>query len=151
MSREFANDAVQAQAYRERRASKPCYYDRDPLKNPTCLRSNPGCSRAVCARSRFVLLLSVMMQTVQLRNAWWSLEWSPREKEPPAVGIGGGKLPSCTSTFVPPVPAPARFGTLDPATRAQCSLTPFCPPIPLAWSPHLFNRCRRRQGWLVLH
>lgn len=56
---------------------------------------------------------------------------SPREKEPPAVEIGGGKLPSCTS-----YPRPRRSSTLarlGPNVRRH----PSVPSAPPHGHPHL--------------
>jgi len=81
-------------------------------------------SQQVCAAS-----LSVTVQAVRLRNAWWSLEWSPREKEPPAVEIGGGNcrrapLPSSPPRLPPLAPAPSTL-RLGPNVRWHPSVPPF--------------------------
>lgn len=74
---------------------------------------------------------------------------SPREKEPPAVEIGGGKLPSCTASY----PRPRRSSTLarlGPNVRRHPSV-PSSPPrglLPL--SPHPIPQAATGwQGWLV--
>lgn len=64
-----------------------------------------------------------------------------RKKEPPAVGIGGGKLPSCT-LVLPSLSSRCRL-FLRPRHRAQRS--PCYPSIPLhtAWSSLLFRHRHR--------
>lgn len=124
------------------------YYERNPLKIRLQLGSaslmHPSAALRMRARPGQVRrVASPRGAGTDGRNAWWSLEWSPREKEPPAVGIGGGKLPSCTFTlvFFPSLSislslscTPARSRALDLATRARRSLAPFCPFLPAARS-----------------
>lgn len=77
---------------------------KNPSRPPIGVQPRRMRSQQVCASPWWYRRLA--------ENAWWSLEWSPREKEPPAVGIGGGKLPSCTSTLAPA--APSSFSLLRP-------------------------------------
>ncbi|TGZ31877.1 hypothetical protein DBV15_01180 [Temnothorax longispinosus] len=114
-----------------------CYYGRDPLKTPSRppIRGAGRCRM----RSQQVRATSPRWHRRPAENAWWSLEWSPREKEPPAVGIGGGKLPSCTSTRRSRRPLPP-FSLLRPRPRTRWGpnvhrhpSVPFAPPH---GSPH---------------
>lgn len=100
-----------------------CYYERDPLKTHSLLGGLRSCR--MCSQQVFALPRRCRRPA---ENAWWSLEWSPREKEPPAVEDRWGKLPSrISSPPLLPSFAPA------PSTGNQHSSTPF---YPVAWSPH---------------
>lgn len=105
------------------------------IKNPT---RPPIRVQSRRMRSQQVRAVSPRWYRRSAENAWWSLEWSPREKEPPAVGIGGGKLPSCTSTHVPAAPTP--FSLLRPRPRARWGPNvhrhPSVPSAPPHGSPH---------------
>lgn len=134
---------------------------RDPLKNLTALLRSGGVQQQEQEQPR--RMRSQQQQQVRAarfsddgtggrsaENAWWSLEWrSPREKEPPAVGIGGGKLPSCTSTLIPAALYPL-FSLLRPRPRTRWGPNVHRHPSALRRISPPFNRRRRRQGWLVL-